>query len=637
MKAPFSPPLLASIGMSLVLVACVGGDGDDAWRTDNDGGDNGTQPAPQECALSNTAAGLTLKICDLPPGSILPITHASGSTRHDLEIQGSGIPQGVPVDAKGGDTLILGPVSVAAPQRYLVQCAFSQYRENGTLQDDGSLQFKDDLGTATQTIRCGRVRLVGTVISTARADVGQGYTLRLNLDTAQASWLLDPQGQRIQTNYLAGAYSRFAGGRQLIHINDPISGQRRNAATQGQDGDQQLLYFTNKDGVTQPRYIPGLEDSWTSGTYGYAEAMQTGNAPEVAHLYTEAAGAWQTDGTSPGSVPSSLLEVNIPGAVVTRYQLSNDKLWFQTRRTRPDGSVFLSLHFKDLATGAVTAGLENLIPLISSEGEPPVLGEKLIYRTNKNTTRPVQYDLYATDGTSEGTQQLARSGTRNGDLPGLYTKFGQHQYFRMNASQLWRTDGTPEGTEMVIDLKDYANYDAAKIAEIVATEDFLAFSAVVDSQSGTPIRALFRSDGTSAGTRTIISPSVVMPNTQSDKYNGMKLFAIGKRVIFSDDGANFTRVTNHLWSTDGTDAGTMRLFPKAEVSMTYTAAECPLTCLTSRLAVLNDRLLIRAVNLLETDKGDENRVFFWLSDGSPEGTVPVTAPDGSRFSYASFY
>ncbi|CAM4386984.1 hypothetical protein [Kerstersia similis] len=635
-KSSFVPHLVASVCIGTTLAACVGGDGDSAWRSDNNGGPGDDTSGTQECNLTAAGDGLTLKICNLPTGSRLPILHTSGETQNTLAVEGSSADaQTLNVRAQGGDVLKLEPVIVGAPQQYLVQCAFTSYGNNGSLQKDGSLLLKEGFETATQTVRCGRVRLLRTQYAPGAGGPNIGYILRLNLDTAQAAWLRDSQGNQMTSkDFSLGAMSRFAGGKQILNFTDPVSGETGIGTTSGQDGDQQLLTFTARDG-SKTRTHSEFWDIWQGGTLYSSSGFQRGSNPEWLHFSYRPYESWQTDGTDAGSQFSTVFE---PEQDIVSYQVAGDQLWYTVRTEAADGKGVLSYYGKDLATGTITE-LPALAGVSFNTSWDNTIGGKLVY--GKYTSSGKLYRLYSTDGTESGTQtlidQVIASSANNAQL---FTQFGNYLYFKFDKSQLWRTDGTPSGTEMVFDLKTYANYAQAEIADIAATDEFLAFSATIDNQSGFPIRALYRSDGTNHGTKFIANPATVMPNTRNDRGSGdsAKLFVVGNRIVFGDDASNYTRMTNHLWSTDGTEEGTVRLFPNAEVSFTYTAAECQLSCSTSGgIAVFNDRLLIRARNLLTTDTGDAYHVFFWVSDGTPDGTVAVSDTAGNRFSYASYY
>lgn len=148
------------------------------------------------------------------------------------------------------------------------------------------------------------------------------------------------------------------------------------------------------------------------------------------------------------------------------------------------------------------------------------------------------------------------------------TRVGETIYFAANPPfssviqslgyELWRTDGTPGGTEMVIDIHpgrpvpccDIAGSSPRGLTDVDGT---LFFNAASPKHG----RELWKSDGTAEGTTLVFD---ITPGAESTRFgdetlssNGMLYFT----VVNSDTNGLITSV--ELWVTDGTDVGTRKL------------------------------------------------------------------------------
>lgn len=149
-------------------------------------------------------------------------------------------------------------------------------------------------------------------------------------------------------------------------------------------------------------------------------------------------------------------------------------------------------------------------------------------------------ELWATDGTPEGTRLVRdiRPGAA-GSAPRSLTRVGTLLYFSADdgshGRELWVSDGTRKGTRLVRDLAA-----GGKGSGELAIKG-LAGSAYFSRQ----YEDLWRTDGTSATTRLIRT------------FKGIDLAGsavMGRRLYFGADGA--------LWKTDGSATGTRRISGK---------------------------------------------------------------------------
>jgi ELWxxDGT repeat protein len=151
-------------------------------------------------------------------------------------------------------------------------------------------------------------------------------------------------------------------------------------------------------------------------------------------------------------------------------------------------------------------------------------------------------DLYVSDGTEGGARFL-----RNfGDTPLDLTGFQGLLYFAARSSsagtELWRSDGSPEGTVQVRDIHPGAA--GSFPSGLTVVKERLYFSAD-DGEHG---EELWVSDGTEAGT---VLAADLRPGAQGS--SPFSLYRVNKRLYFyADDGVH----GREPWKVDG---GTARL------------------------------------------------------------------------------
>src|SRR5262249_28835951 len=166
--------------------------------------------------------------------------------------------------------------------------------------------------------------------------------------------------------------------------------------------------------------------------------------------------------------------------------------------------------------------------------------------------------------------------TRSGNYLYFASDSGAFYYFVPRRWNLWKSDGTASGTSMVADninAGDLNNqHHPTNLTDVNGT---LFFTWGDDYTS----QGLWSTDGTSAGTRLLLSPSISVGSLRS----------LGNSLYFFTSGSQ-------LWKSDGTPSGT------AEVTPVPNASE-----------------LVVAGNVLFLAVGSQ----LWKSDGTAPGTVLV--------------
>jgi ELWxxDGT repeat protein len=298
---------------------------------------------------------------------------------------------------------------------------------------------------------------------------------------------------------------------------------------------------------------------------------------------------WKTDGMPGGTVMLLRNDVSIRNPAVafgrvffSAYQADTGQALWTT-----DGTVENTRFFKDLFPGP-----DNLLPLAGPF--TPFNGLQLFQ------TSGGQSQVWQTDGTPEGTVRV--NGVEFGPV------VGPHIYWlKVVASdvQLWRGDGTPNGTEMVKQVTAGPGTAGVLGGSLVAADGLLFF----------PVRAagnrytLYASDGTTEGTRAV--GEVPFINATPFPLNNSVYLTGGL-----DDGINGWEI----YRSDGTPEGTglmQQIRPGAE------------NALPRGLTVVGDAL------------------YFWADDGlhgmelwkfTPPRVAaaafdPALRPGGSRLSF----
>lgn len=248
----------------------------------------------------------------------------------------------------------------------------------------------------------------------------------------------------------------------------------------------------------------------------------------------------------------------------------------------------------------------------SCRGNIMVLGDKFIFggRSNNDSYDPPHggdssgvMTLYISDGTISGTTSLNKTiGPYGEDIDENQFLYPIHHivmndvlYFNFDdgkdetGKELWRTDGTEDGTYLVKDIREGADDPGtgvlSYIRDFVEYDNHIYFSATNDDGPN----ELWKSDGTEEGT-------VQITNLSLGVYY---LTVINDEIYFNGLNEDNARV---LWKSDGTGEGTVKVNDGAYIS--------------DRPFALGDHLYFKGYS---GDHGGE----LWRTDGTDEGTVLV--------------
>ncbi|WP_257454204.1 hypothetical protein [Archangium lipolyticum] len=186
--------------------------------------------------------------------------------------------------------------------------------------------------------------------------------------------------------------------------------------------------------------------------------------------------------------------------------------------------------------------------------------------------------------------------------------------------ELWVTNGTPEGTRRVSDV--FPGPESSNPQQMAALDGVLLFSArtrglASDGNIHVLGQELWRSDGTSEGTCLVkdINPgrpgtSESVPSYPYSDSSPTGLKAVGDAIYFRARGGDPWTAPEGLWRTDGTPEGTslvrnLRIGSPTPASSTF---------------VVMDGVVYFAAN------GSFGQNELWRSDGTAEGTRLVAGP-----------
>jgi len=290
---------------------------------------------------------------------------------------------------------------------------------------------------------------------------------------------------------------------------------------------------------------------------------------------------WRSDGTNTGTYMVRDIYIGSRGSNIMNAVILGDKIYFSAsdgihgnELWVSDGTFSGTYLIKDLAPDGENANPNNFVAngskvFFISQGDLWVTdgteaGTIKLTSTRISIPTPfkdgVLFNLFSanngwepaySDGTPNGTNILKDiyTGTTSSN-PNRYVSLGSKAFFDAKNEQfgfeLWTTDGTSEGTVLLKDINE-GSFGSGIGGMIQGLNNDVVFSATTADNGF----ELWKSDGTAEGTVLIKD---LIPGTESGRPKNF--VSDGEKIYFVSE-ANSS--VNQIWSTDGTDSGTMQI------------------------------------------------------------------------------
>lgn len=302
-----------------------------------------------------------------------------------------------------------------------------------------------------------------------------------------------------------------------------------------------------------------------------------------------------SDGTAEGTKPlfDSATAAPLRFIIQDNDPVFNGRLYFMGREPDTDYELWSSDGTSEGTSLVKDIGENNFGFNGFSGARFAVFNNELYFATNDGV---IGFELWKTDGTEEGTVAVADINPFGSGLPGKFAVLGDELFFIANdgtgGDELWKTDGSQEGTELVKDIfPGEPDDDGLGNTDLVPFNGKLYFAAT-DGENGTE---LWVSDGTEEG--TLLFKDFIPGGAFSQSGGPRFFYSTDSLLYFTAKDTSGTK----LWKTDGTLEGTV---PAVEIQP------------TSELVAAGDYFFFRAFT-------EENGQELWRSNGTPEGTFLV--------------
>lgn len=258
---------------------------------------------------------------------------------------------------------------------------------------------------------------------------------------------------------------------------------------------------------------------------------------------------WMTDGTVEGT---EVVATDDASMIYRPHLLrSAGGLLYFAARTEEDGP---SVPWRSDGTAAGTFRLADPDdPDLFTTQSMMLYGDRVVFSVD---TSEAAYergaDLWITDGTTGGTEFLREVNTRGHGTAHVwddYTEYDGRLFFvgsdpvDYRGQNLWATDGTAEGTESVAQIAMETvdgDYESTRIEDLTVVGNYLFFTAD-DGETG---QQLWISDGTEAGTTMVAPDNATVEDPLHYSHDDQSVAVYDGDCYFT---AEYTDAGRELW------------------------------------------------------------------------------------------
>ncbi len=502
-------------------------------------------------------------------------------------------------------------------------------------------------GVVGVSLVAGAVAVVGAgPASAGRSGAAQVINLNTIPESTSLGWMLTvgskiffTSDDNVHGRELFVTDGTLAGTKMVKDINPDGNGVEggENSTIANVNG---TLYFTANDGIHGKELwkSDGTEagtvmvkdiNPGSSGSYPERSTNLNGTLLFTANDGTNGIELWKSDGLAAGTVMvkdiAPTYTTDYPVSVYTDFAVLGSTAYFGA----DDGTNGVEL-WKSDGTAAGTVMVQDMFPGSAGSYPDPKVAAGAVWFRISEPANSSNFHLWKYDGTTLTDVVTFPDGGIDNDfyaLDGSKVLFRAFDRVAENGWELWVTDGTGGGTQLVKDINATDKYQGSDPGNFIKMGDKVYFTA----SDGVNGMALWVTNGTSIGTTMVKD---VAANTTYYDPKIQYLTVVGDTLYFranDDPNNNYDAPTprgavssndaatvygEELWKSNGTTDGTV-LVKDINTESEDRPRGSDIDAGNSAFQVLGTSLYFFADDGEVDGSGD----FLWTSDGTAIGTV----------------